>query len=377
MRPLRPLLAATTILLLGACTDDATNDPLGPSGDPSVDAAESNGFEIGVMTRNLYVGADVDAVIAALASPSQDDDLPTLLGAINTLHQTDFAGRAAAFAAEIARARPHVVGLQEVSTIDLTLPPFGVEVHLDFLTVLLDELADAPQLGGRVFALGFPYVVAARVTNFEATPFPGVRLVDDDALLIDPERVTVQASTAQRFSANLGEVAPGVVLTRGWVSAAVAVGGGAYTVASTHLESGAAPGLDQLRALQATELVQALAGPGPVILMGDLNDVPGSPMHQVLVQAGFTDVWAALRPGTTGFTCCHLPDLSNPLEAFDHRIDYVFSRGAGRGSGIPSGQITRIGELPPDRIPGPDHPIWPSDHAGLVAWLGALPPSLP
>lgn len=367
MRPLRPLLAATAILLLGACSDDPTNDPLGPSGDPPGDAAGSHGFEIGVMTRNLYVGADVDAVIAALASPSQDDDLPTLLGAISTLHQTDFASRAAAFAAEIARARPHVVGLQEVSTIDLTLPPFGVDVHLDFLPVLLDELAER----------GLPYVVAARVTNFEATPLPGVRLVDDDALLIDPERVTLQSSTARRFSANLGEVAPGVVLNRGWVSAAVAVGGRAYTVASTHLESGAAPGLDQLRALQATELVQALAGPGPVILMGDLNDVPGSPMHQVLVQAGFTDVWAALRPGTTGFTCCHLPDLSNPLEAFDHRIDYVFSRGAGRGNAVANGQITRIGELPPDRVPGPDHPIWPSDHAGLVAWLGASPPSLP
>jgi hypothetical protein len=33
------------------------------------------------------------------------------------------------------------------------------------------------------------------------------------------------------------------------------------------------------------------------------------------------------------------------------------------------GQISRTGELPADRVAGPDHPIWPSDHAGLIAQL--------
>src|SRR2546422_11429163 len=68
---------------------------------------------ITVMTRNLYIGADVDQVIGALASPDPNDDVPALLAAIAVLQRTDFPTRAGALADEIARARPHVVGLQE------------------------------------------------------------------------------------------------------------------------------------------------------------------------------------------------------------------------------------------------------------------------
>jgi endonuclease/exonuclease/phosphatase (EEP) superfamily protein YafD len=66
--------------------------------------------------------------------------------------------------------------------------------------------------------------------------------------------------------------------------------------------------------------------------MGDLNDVPGSLMHQVLTGVGFTDIWAALRPGVVGFTCCHAADLSDRIPEFDERIDYVFARGFGHGN---------------------------------------------
>jgi endonuclease/exonuclease/phosphatase family metal-dependent hydrolase len=356
MRPIRRLLATTLLLFVPGCADESGDGPVGPS---AAQPAEAAALEIAVLTRNMYVGADVDAVIVALASPDPEDDIVALLTAVGTLRETDYALRAAAFADEIAAALPHVVGLQEVSTIDLVIPPLGVDVHLDFLPVLLAELT----------ARGLDYEVAARVRNFDLTPLPGVRLADDDVLLVDGERVAVQATTARRFTANVGEVAPGVVLERGWVSATVTLGGRTYTVASTHLESGSVPGLPQLRALQAAELAEALAGAGPAIVMGDLNDVPGSPMHQALTGAGFADVWDALRPGVVGFTCCHLSDLSNPGEAFDERIDYVFARGIPEGDGHLLGQVSRIGEVPADRVPGPDHAIWPSDHAGLVARL--------
>jgi hypothetical protein len=46
-----------------------------------------------------------------------------------TLQETDFPARASAVADEIARFRPHAVGLQEVSTVDLTLPPLGVDLR--------------------------------------------------------------------------------------------------------------------------------------------------------------------------------------------------------------------------------------------------------
>jgi endonuclease/exonuclease/phosphatase family metal-dependent hydrolase len=360
MRTARPLLALATLSLLISCSDDSPGEPFGPEAENDAGREYVEQAAIGIMTRNLYVGADVDAVIAALVSPDPADDQGALVAAIATLQATSYPHRAAAIADEIARARPHLVGLQEVSKIDITLPPLQVDLHLDFLPVLVAELQ----------ARGLPYLVAARVSNIEAAPFPGVSLLDEDVLLIDRTRVTVQDISAQRFSANLGEVAPGVMLARGWVSATVTVDRRAYTVISTHLESGQAAGLDQLRAAQAGELVAALAGaPGPIVV-GDLNDVPGSPMYRVLEGAGFTDLWAELRGAGAGHTCCHLPDLSNRVERFDERIDYVLARLPGNLQG----RIERVGDVPADRFPGPAYPLWASDHAGLIAWLFTTQP---
>jgi hypothetical protein len=56
------------------------------------------------------------------------------------------------------------------------------------------------------------------VRNLEVSPPPGVGLADDDVLLVDTDRVAVHAATGQRFSVNVGEVAAGVVLQRGWVT---------------------------------------------------------------------------------------------------------------------------------------------------------------
>jgi endonuclease/exonuclease/phosphatase family metal-dependent hydrolase len=355
MRARRSLLIAA-LILAGACSDQS-DTPFGPDAmDPATVPPGSS--DLVVMTRNLYVGADVDAVIAALASPDPADDIPALLAAVATLQETDFPARASAVADEIARFRPHAVGLQEVSTVDLTIPPLSVDLHLDFLPVLQAELAER----------GLTYDVAARVRNIEAAPLPGVSLLDDDVLLVDRNRVTVQSAAGQHFTSNLGQVAPGVVLQRGFVRANVVIGGEAYVIASTHLESGGAAGLDQLRALQAGELAQAIGSAPDAIVMGDLNDGPGSLMHQVLEGAGFADAWAALRPGVVGFTCCHLADLSDQIAPFSQRIDYVFVRGVSHGGSL-LGQISRTGELPAERVAGPEHPIWPSDHAGLIARL--------
>jgi len=352
----RRFLLTVGLVLAGACNDH-TDTPFSPDvGGPASDLQTS--AALAVMTRNLYVGADVDAVIAALASPDPSDDVPALVAAVATLRVTDFPARASAVADEIARFHPHAIGLQEVSTVDLTIPPLGVDLHLDFLPVLRAELAKR----------GLTYDVAARVRNIEAAPLPGVNLLDEDVLLIDRHRVTVRSAAGVHYTANLGQVAPGVVLQRGYVRADVLIGGERYVIASTHLESGGAAGLDQLRALQAGELTQALASAPDAIVMGDLNDTPGSPMHQVLGGAGFTDAWAALRPSVVGFTCCHLADLSDQIAPFSQRIDYVFVRGVThRRASL--GQIWHTGEVPAERVAGPEHSIWPSDHAGLVARL--------
>ena len=358
------------LLLVLAALVACVDDPSSPAVPMDVTAAAANRGRsldradggITVMSQNLYVGADVDLVIGALASPDPRDDFLALLFAIETLGKTDFPARAAAIADEIARRRPHAVGLQEVSVINIDLTGFGVPivVRLDFLTILRAELAER----------GLNYSVAATVQNIAAVPVPGISLVDFDALLVDAGRVTVTAAGGQNFTANVGPVAPGVALIRGWVWARTTVAGRPTTFVSTHAEAdlGGAR-LSNLRALQIGELIGTVTSDARVVLMGDLNDTPGSPMYEVLKRAGFTDVWAALQSGERGNTCCHVADLSNPVAALAKRIDYVFTRGwGGRGDDL-SGEIARFGDVPADRVTGPAYPIWPSDHAGLVATL--------
>jgi endonuclease/exonuclease/phosphatase family metal-dependent hydrolase len=323
---------------------------------------------ISVMTQNMYVGTNDDSVLSAIVNGDPSDDLPALAYAAQVLQLTDFPARAKAMAREIARARPHAVGLQEVSLIDADLNSLGIEFtyHVDFLTTIMADLANR----------GLHYVVAATVNDIDVTPIPQIHLADRDALLVDKDRVKITSSGGQNYDYNLGEVAPGIVLTRGWVWANVVIDGAPYVFASTHLE-GSAP-LDirgWLLAAQIGQLVGSLSTETPVIVMGDLNDHPGSPMYETITGAGFTDAWAALWPGTRGYTCCFSADLSDKFPHFTERIDYVFVRGFGhplfmRWFGYPKaglqGQISMVGEELWDRVPGPAYPIWPSDHAGLV-----------
>jgi endonuclease/exonuclease/phosphatase family metal-dependent hydrolase len=199
-----------------------------------------------------------------------------------------------------------------------------------------------------------------------------VRLFDHDALLIDAS-VPITAAGGQDFSVNLGPVAPGVSLIRGWVFARTLVGGRAVTFASAHTEAnlaGAPAGLlEQIRAAQVGEMVATLGTSQPIVLMGDLNDTPGSPMYQVLASTGFTDTWRAMRPGVEGLTCCHVADLSDGFGNFDQRIDYIWTRGFARDNGTVQGRIDRFGDVPADRLAGSAGLVWPSDHMGLVAVL--------
>lgn len=315
-----------------------------------------------VMTQNLYVGADVDAVLLALMTPDPSDDLPALSTAITTLQQTDFATRAGAIADAIAREQPHVVGVQEVSDISIDLTGLGLPIVVEqrFLQILDAALA----------ARGLPYAVAAMVQNFTAEPVAGVRLVDSDAILVDTSRATIDFVYTQNFSDNLGPVAPGVVLRRGFVEVAAIIGGRTHYFVNTHLEPDIAGlELSGLRAAQARELVTVLGDSTPAFIMGDLNDTPGSAMYRVFEQAGFHDVWAELRPGVDGFTNPRSPDLANPRDELTKRIDYIWARGVGHPITGLEGRIDRVGEHPSDRVAGPYYTMWTSDHTGLVAEL--------
>ncbi len=360
-----PLLLLTVVV---ACSEDAPTAPASFDVEPSASIESSPVGALSVLSRNLYIGTNTSLVIAAVATPDPNDDVPALLAAIDELQRTSFPDRAAALAGEIARQKPHIVGLQEVSIIDIDLRPLGlpIDFDVDYLQILQARLAALGQSN---------YVVAASVVGITAT-LPGVSVIDRDVILVDADRVSWDPASVVEttFNANLGVVAPGVNLRRGWVGLEATVDGATFKVVNTHLESGANPALTPLRAAQAMEIVQAL-GAGRAVVLGDLNEGPGSPMHAVLTGAGFTDVWLALRPGAKGLTCCHVDDLSNSVanEEFDERIDYVMTRGFGHGNGKLIGQVALLGTTPGERVAGPQYPVWPSDHAGVLANLWTPP----
>ncbi len=352
--------------LLVACTPDSPTEPVINLDDP---LAESHGWDhrgIGVMTQNIYVGADVDAVLAALGTGDINLIQQVLAAQMQVLAETDFPTRAAAIADEIARRRPHVVGLQEMSRLHIDLNIFGVPAvyDMDFLPVLLDALRQR----------GLHYRVAGKVQNMTAEPVPGsIVLTDYDVILVDRRRVRLapHRTVAQVYSANVGPVAPGVSLARGFVAIKVKVDERWYRVASTHLESDlGAINFSDLRAAQLTELLGVLGDAPRAIIMGDLNDAAGTPMYQAAVGAGYLDLWATFRPGEDGSTCCHSANLTD-ARIPDQRIDFIFARGFDRGHKGLDGWITRIGLVPEEMVPGPFHPIYAADHAGLVARLGS------
>ena len=102
------------------------------------------GKPLTVMTRNLYLGADLTRALAAAQAPP-DRQLEVLIAAATTIRaivdQTNFPLRAQRLAAEIAAHRPDLIGLQEAAL--WRHGPLGAEattVDYDFLQLLLAAL---------------------------------------------------------------------------------------------------------------------------------------------------------------------------------------------------------------------------------------------
>jgi len=359
-----PMTLAAGMILLAACAQDTPTSP-GPAtamGRPGASRA-GGAKQVVVLNQNVYPGADVDAVIGALANSDPNDDLPALFAALEELRVNDAGARAGGIVDQIARYRPDVVGLNEITEIDLDLNPIGVDVtvHQHILDLITTRIAER----------GLPYAVGATVKDIEAQPYPFVSYVDYDVVLVNTERVTVTAPISHTFGVNLGQVAPGIVLKRGWAGVEAEIDGRALTILTTHPESGD-PWAD-LRAVQASELAGSVGTAHPVIMLGDYNDVPGSPLYQVLTGAGFIDLWATLRPGVRGYTAIEGYDLSVQHLPLVKRIDYVWTRGFDHNSRPVLGSVKLIDDQPGDRVQGPDGAIYISDHAGMLATL-LLPP---
>lgn len=329
------------------------------------------------MTRNLYLGADMEPVVRA----ARTGDPSALINAGSiawaAVVKTDFPARAEALAREIEQAQPLLVGLQEVSLyrtgpLDSSsgAPPNADEVQYDYLKILCQQLEER----------GLLYRPVAVTSNLDVE-FPGltaeglrdIRLTDRDVILAltNPGKSVLRLSNAQTatFTCNIslpvGLSGLSVPLRRGWGSVDVTTAGGkTLRFINTHLE----PYDNEVQGLQGEELLNGPAKTDlPVILLGDLNsraDGTGTPTYGNLIRAGFEDAWSVTRPNEAGYTFGHLPDLSNTTtDGFlTERIDLVLFRGA-----LSALDADVVGEKPSARTPSG---LWPSDHVGVVATLG-------
>jgi endonuclease/exonuclease/phosphatase family metal-dependent hydrolase len=309
-----------------------------------------------VMTQNLYLGAN----LTPLFGPTGADLVQQAAIAYAHVVQTDFPARAEAIADEIASARPDLVGLQEVA-LWRTAPlsdPSQMTTTYDFLQILLDALA----------ADGHPYRVVAVNTNFSGMlpigPATLASFTDRDAIIIRADRPRLHVSNPRSgtYAAGVPVAINGspITIPRGWSSVDVRVHGLTFRFANTHLEAYS----DVIRGLQAGELATTLSGsPHPVVLAGDLNDLPGTGSVATLQAAGLRDGWIGAMGDVPGYTAGQTDDLDNVPSTIDHTVDYVM---VGRSIHPVRGSGDIVGEELADRTTSG---LWPSDHAGVVLRL--------
>lgn len=338
---------------------------------PAVRADEPGSRPVKVMTRNLYLGADLAPAIEA-STPAEV--LAAGAAVFSVVRRTNFPERAVALAREIADADPVLLGLQEVATWysgPVGDPAPATTVEYDFLEVLLRELA----------AAGAPYEVV-RVQDEADIEAPAGAPYFRDYRLVQRDAVLVRAGAGDEV--RLGEARSGHFLTtlvvptgagrlyavrRGWVAVDATVNGRSFRFVNTHLEAFH----PLIRLGQALELVApggpVGSAPGDVVLVGDLNSGPELPVPEnrlaflALVAAGMADTWRAVHPADPGYTAGfgELLDDDAGAAALEHRVDHVMARGS---VGVVDSR--RYGVDPDNRTPSG---MWPSDHAGVMATL--------
>jgi endonuclease/exonuclease/phosphatase family metal-dependent hydrolase len=340
----------------------------------SCNGGEKDLTEVRVMTYNLAVGIDLDTIFLQ----------SSLLGVMKQAEvawaqkdQSDFAVRARAVAAEIASARPDIVGLQEVAQFyrqfppDGPPPPYGPGTTAggapvkDFLALLLGEL----QARGLDYAQVTAGATRGEVANADVevtgatsggTPTADYRIVDREAM-IARSGIQVTAVRTGNYAAHIDVPIPGLPTAfpyhRGWVAVDAVKDGKSFTVLTTHLDA-----FDpRVQGAQARELLALVSSSRPTLVIGDMNSDPSDaawPAHGILVSptTGFSDT--AAEVGATAPSCCFDAITVDPDAKLARRVDLVLHS--------PHFEARSAEVRGTAQVDGK----WPSDHAGVSAVLG-------
>ncbi len=245
-----------------------------------------------VMTRNVYLGADLGPAINA----SSTDDFINKNGQIlRDVDTNNFKARAKSLAAELKQVSPDLVGLQEVALwrtgpINLAAATGGEKtattVHIDYLKELMAQVNKGKKRYRIVkVQQEFDFEAPADYNGVEGDGnIPGInsngeldgRLTMRDAILA---KVGSSVKTKNVKSGNYETIYTPVIsgipvkVDRGWLSADVKVRKGKwFRFVNTHFEAFGAP---EIREAQAKELLASRgplrSGKLPAVLVGDLN----------------------------------------------------------------------------------------------------------
>jgi endonuclease/exonuclease/phosphatase family metal-dependent hydrolase len=350
------------------------------------------GTQVNVMTRNLYLGADLTPAIAA----KNTNEFVQANGQIlREVTANNFPVRAKGLSQEILKKKPDLVGLQEVAMWRTGPPslepllgtagPTAGTVRYDYLAELLDRLNKGKKR--------YRVAVVQQEFDFEAPGDEnGVAGDGPNGFIKDAEingRLTMRDVILVRLGAGVVTSRPQkgnfanmltvqlsgveVKVLRGWTAIDAKVRGSKkFRFVNTHLEAfDDSTQVPSIRALQAGELV-AKGGPAttglPVVLLGDLNSdddtVEGGDRqaYQALVKAGMRE-----RSTDKPLGCCLKSSLlavgaGGDVSDFDHQVDHVMTRDPKKVKLISSAVTGRQ----------PVNGFWDSDHAGLFSSLWML-----
>lgn len=359
-------------------------------------AAEAKPTTVKVMTRNLYLGADLSP---GLHSHSLQE-LVNVAGVIlNEVDANDFRIRAKGLAAEIQATKPDLVGLQEAAlwrTEPCNRNPLekkAATVRFDYLKLLLAQVNKGKARYRLVISKPeFDFEVWANTdgneqTSGEGCPFGSEisgRLTMRDAIIARVGAVKTSQAKSGTFETLLSVNPCGCLdlpVTRGWTRTVAQVGRGPkFTFVNAHFEAydngqsnhtnkNTDVGNGQIREAQAKQMV-ARGGPAtgklPVVFLGDFNaDVrteqkPGDALaFRALLRAGFVQ-----RSAEKPYTCCLNPSILKTsagakLTDFNHKVDHVMTSSPKR--------VKLVSTLTTGRKPVNGY--WNADHAGVFSKL--------
>jgi endonuclease/exonuclease/phosphatase family metal-dependent hydrolase len=379
------LLGAALLALVLLVAGNATAKPKPTKPKPT---------DVSVMTRNIYLGADLGPAIEAKGVAAFTEATGQILREVTT---NDFTVRAKGLAKEILEKEPDLVGLQEVAEWRTGPPsletllggsaPHATTVRYDYLTELLAQLNKGKKrYRAAVVNPEFDFEAPADengvpgdgpnslIANAEING----RLTMRDVILAKiGDGVKTTNPRTGHFKTLLTEEISGakVIVTRGWASVdAVANGSVPFHFVDTHLESfDPQTVVPSIRAQQAAELV-APGGPAtnklPTILVGDMNSDTKTAVQPGDAQAYEALVKGGMRERSTyePFGCCLKTSLlpvadGGAASQFDHKVDHIMTRDPKTVKLVNSSVTGRK----------PQNGFWDSDHAGLFSTLKLYP----